>query len=1114
MVSLLDLGNRIKGFFSNLGNQGVSAIQQGIQNYAQQNPTQAGNIIQKYEQPFNIANNLVGRPALETAKAIGNFAPQFAQSAIRIAPPVQLYQQIQGAQNPSLQPQIQKQRLADSYNMLKGLGLATTPVLTQAVAGGVGVGINAINNAIQKKPLLQNYDKAFGQSVVDMAPFGPIAKIAGAGISALGKVPIQPLQRAVSAVQSLERPIVRIGGMNPISINTQLWTRAIGAGIKGIAEGTVNGSMRPLAQGETRQEAIIKDSLLFGAMSTVLQGGGDITQEKIKPIAENVGIAFKDYWKFVKDNLTGHGWVETTDGKLVRQGKYPGMINYPSTIKIGKSTQDIPANINITEGPLDRKLSQPVGPTTTETKFPQQLPEVPKMSGDGSQTPSLEGSIPSNDPVQKIIQALKEAKPLEQKQGQIYAKIRSQQAGAVAGVGANVPGEKGYFAQLAQLKGEMPKVSFESIRSQLDQPTIDALFNKVEQSHLTPFEKVTAKSGLAKLLGGEGGSVPVKSELNLLNEIFPPEFIQAIQAKRPIMQRFFSNVVDALNIPRAIMATADMSAPLRQGAFLIGKPKEWIPAFGSMVKYFFNPKSYEGLAQDIQARPTYQLMRESKLAITNMGQNLSTHEETFMSNLVGKIPGIGIVTKASERAYSGFLNKLRADVFDSLLQGAKDQGVDVKTVAPDIAKFVNSATGRGDLGFLTRSAPVLTNVLFSPRLLASRLNLLNPVYYAQLNPYVRKEAIKSLFTFAGTAMTALTLAKLGGAEVGADPRSADFGKIKLGNTRYDILAGFQQPIRLASQLLTGKIISTTTGKEITLGEGYKPMTRAQIAGNFLASKENPVVSMAMGLLQGVDNIGQPFNVAPQLVQRFIPLIIQDMYDIAKDRNSPLAALMGIPGIFGVGVQTYGKQIPSMNVSPTGKASVKFSPLPGLPEDIVSKVTGQPAIPNQINDPTLFPAYQQKQQEKILMDKIKQQAEKGTMTPQGNYVPVNIDGTIKVIDTSFQPTPPKLTGLTELDKKAVTKFNGDITQKANDIYDLYKAGQLTQDQANTQLSQLQSLKAQFAKPKKPKKITIKVAKLKKIKISGFNTKSVKIKAMKLPKMPKIKIAKSKTVRLTF
>ena len=772
----------------------------------------------------------------------------------------------------------------------------------------------------------------------------------------------------------------------------------------------------------------------------------------------------------------------------------------------------------------------------TETNVAPTSPITPENLG-GSSPPII------SDPVQKIINALKEAKPLRGKQEKIYSQIRSQQAEAIAAIGREMKGEETYFKQLGQLKGELPKVQFESIRSKLKQEDIVALFNKIEQSSLPVFEKIHAKSGLAKLLGAEGGAVPQQSELALLNEIFPPEFIQEVLDKRPFLQKLFSLGEEGLNLPRAVMATADLSASLRQGVFLIGRPKQWIPAFGNMFKYAFSENAYKGLLEDIRSRPTYQAMREAKLALTDISPILQGREEAFMSNLVERIPIFGRIARGSNRAYSGFLNKLRADVFDDLYKNAKNLGIidERPQVVSDIAKFVNSATGRGDLGALNRASVVLNGAFFSPRLMASRLNLLNPVFYMRLDPFVRKEALKSLFTFAGTGLSVLTLAKLGGLDVGTDPRSSDFGKIKIGNTRYDIWGGFQQYFRAAGQIITGQYVSSTTGKEYTLGEGYKPLTRLGILGRVIESKEAPVLSFVSQLLQGQTNLGQPFNVPTEIVNRFIPMVISDMYDLAKEKDSPLAGLLATPGIFGVGVQTYGKQIPNLETTPTGKPTIKLKPIPGLGEDIIAKITGQQPsnIPLE-QQQGIVSQIQTEQQKKIQMDKLKQQLEAGKiptgvpadldtaklmfkysdqpMTEFNNYVLYKDGEIIKTIDTSFQPTPPTLTGNTELDKKAISKFNGEITKKANDIYNLYQIGKITVDDAETQMQALTELKAQYATPKKgrkgrkPAKVTIKKTTMPKIAFKALGKRA--LPAIKLTKPPKFTVNRARSVRLTM
>ena len=608
-------------------------------------------------------------------------------------------------------------------------------------------------------------------------------------------------------------------------------------------------------------------------------------------------------------------------------------------------------------GPLlGRKLSPLELPKAT-TETIQTLPKkAPQILEDGIQgnlppnrpvSPTLETSIPpEGDAVNKIIQAIKESKPLLPKQAKLYSEERAARVARVASVGERVPGEQGYFKQLGQLKGELPKVNFGSVRSKITQADVDSLFNKIEQTKIfSPFEKVSAKGGLAKLLGAEGGGIPNRGELKLLSEVFPPEFMEAILSKRSRGEKIWELTKNLVNLPRAIMATADFSAPLRQGVFMVGRPKQWIPAFKDMFKYAFSEKAYQGLLDNIQARPTYRLMRESKLALTDMSKfNLETREEQFMSNIADKIPGFGILSRGSNRAYSGFLNKLRADVFDDLVKKAKNLNIleERPDALRDIAKFINSATGRGDLGGLNKVAPVLNGIFFSPRLLASRLNLLNPVFYAKLDPFARKEALKSLLSFGAIATSVLGLFKLGGAKVEDDSRSADFGKIKIGNTRYDILGGFQQYIRLASQLITGKIISSTTGKEITLGEGYKPLTRKGVLFRFVESKESPVLSFATALATGQTNLGEPLNVPVEVINRFIPLVTQDMYDLYKERGLEGIG-MSLPGLFGTGSMTYGKQELVTGKNQLGQETSQVRPVGGLSEDISAKIFGEPLL---------------------------------------------------------------------------------------------------------------------------------------------------------------------------
>ena len=530
-------------------------------------------------------------------------------------------------------------------------------------------------------------------------------------------------------------------------------------------------------------------------------------------------------------------------------------------------------------------------------------PEPPKELPAPFQEPT------GGDAVQRVSQALKGAKSTRKQQETLYSQERAKRIARVARAGETTSGEKGFYTQLGQLKGELPKAEFEAIRNKISQQDIDSLFDLVKNNRLlNEWDKISARQGLAKLFGEFGGRVPTESELNLLSRVFPKEFIDTLLEKRALWDKIKEMGLQVANLPRSIMASFDLSAPLRQGLFFLGRGKQFFPAFSEMFKSFGSEKAFKEVQEEIVRRPNFELMRESKLAITEMDRVLTQREEQFMSSLAEKIPVLGRVVRASGRAYVAFLNKLRADVFDDLISKAETLGLRPKQnmdLVKEIAAFINAGTGRGSLGSLERSATALNAFFFSPRLMASRLTLLNPYYYVKSDPFVRKEALKSLFSLAGILGTVLGLAKLSGAEVTTDPRNSDFAKIKIGNTRIDPMGGFQQYIRMFSQLITGKYISSTTGKEYTLGEGYKPLTRFDIILRQIESKEAPVFSFVTDLLRGQDYAGKPIEIPKEVADRFYPMVVSGIVDIAKDNPNLLPA--GLLSVFGVGVQTYEPQ---------------------------------------------------------------------------------------------------------------------------------------------------------------------------------------------------------------
>ncbi len=461
-----------------------------------------------------------------------------------------------------------------------------------------------------------------------------------------------------------------------------------------------------------------------------------------------------------------------------------------------------------------------------------------------------------------------------------------------------------------ELVGELPKIDFQGFH-ELNDESLHALQTHIlDHPHLLPFQKIRASDALVNALAGK---VPTRSEIILLEHVFGKNTAAGLNAlaRNPVRDRLLS----VLNIPRSLMASFDLSAPFRQGLMVSTRhPTIFTRNLGSMVKAFGSEKVYHAMIDEIRSRPTYPLMLEARLPLTELGADVGAREEQFASDYAEKLTGgkYGPV-RASGRAYTGFLDKTRADVFDHLIATAHAQGIDVQDpkFLKSLGRYIGSATGRGDLGSFQEAGKVLNAVLFSPRLLASRLNFLNPLYYARLDPFARKEALRSALQLAGTLSTLLALAsRVPGVKVATDPRNPDWGKIRVGNTRIDIAGGFQQELRLLAQLATGVAISSTTGKKLSLtAGGFGQPTRLDILLRFFEGKESPLASLATDKLRGSNQIGQKFSWKSELVQRMTPLLAQDSYDLYNERhggvNGITAAFAGYGlGSFGFGLQTY------------------------------------------------------------------------------------------------------------------------------------------------------------------------------------------------------------------
>jgi hypothetical protein len=534
---------------------------------------------------------------------------------------------------------------------------------------------------------------------------------------------------------------------------------------------------------------------------------------------------------------------------------------------------------------------------------------------------ALESALKSREP---LIKGQKEAVSVEKA-------IRSRRAEETLS-DSSLHGVEGMNTYMKQLHGELPKQpEFESVVEKVGKDNIDKLAEGIRTSkNLQPYQKATTYEAFTKLL--EGKAIQ-ESEYDALGEHFGYKLVDQIKETKPKINM----VVQILNTPRTVMASLDMSGA-RQGLVgLISHPTN-IPKFvRDNFKYWGLGKGEQNLKSEMDKLydlPHYNLLRKFKVDLSAMGQAV---EEPYYGSLAEKIPVVGKAIRASERSFSGALTNLRAtmanDLFEQALKAGKDPNIDKKPFEA-IAKTVNVATGRGEFGkpivkasnwisgskmkegqknAVAKGIEQIASVgLFSPKLIASKLSMINPMYYAEkgIGKTARAERFRGLASLVGATLSMVAMVKMAksqgaSVDVETDPRSSNFLKIKVGNKTYiDLTGGQQAYIRVLAQALSGETKNIKTGKVKPLGVEYGSRDVGDVVSDFVRQKASPVASVAMNTATGKDTLGKPTNLLHELSGINSPLYLKDASQAFEAEGlSPALASTLLAGFFGGGTTT-------------------------------------------------------------------------------------------------------------------------------------------------------------------------------------------------------------------
>jgi len=436
---------------------------------------------------------------------------------------------------------------------------------------------------------------------------------------------------------------------------------------------------------------------------------------------------------------------------------------------------------------------------------------------------------------------------------------------------------------------------------------------------------IEAKKKMEEAPRRELGESPTKEEIDYGRaRVAYSEYIDGLKEKANAMtwEEFkkspLSNFVKGLgHIPgmtKSLKATFDNSGLFNQNLrVLLTHPTVWAKNGLKSFQDIWNVLGGKNVMAEINAdkvsRPNFTngLYQRMKLAI-------GTVEEQFPdSKLLEKIPVAGRLHQAANTAFTGMAYRNRMDLADLMIEHAKNLGIDPMGKEFDgMGKVINSLTGRGSLGKFEGGADILNATMFSPRLLKSHIDVLTAhIFSKNISPFARKEALTNLMKIIGgiaATTTAINALKPGTVEI--DPRSTDFLRVKIGDTRFNYTGGLGSVITLASRvapliLLQESYTKNSKGELVELNSGkYGSRTGFDVLTDFMQGKSSPLLGMILSQLEGQTFGGDRLTVGNQITNLAMPLPIQNYVETQQNPKSADLLMTTIADAIGLFATTY------------------------------------------------------------------------------------------------------------------------------------------------------------------------------------------------------------------
>ena len=411
-------------------------------------------------------------------------------------------------------------------------------------------------------------------------------------------------------------------------------------------------------------------------------------------------------------------------------------------------------------------------------------------------------------------------------------------------------GEARMHAATSQLKGELTEYKnpdFTPLKETMTKKEIDSLHDDIwtrphSDNH---FDRLNTARAWTKVTEG---FVPTRGEILLLEKQWGKEFAKGLLKKRPLGDRAWDTAADISNFMRTMIAGGDISVAGRQLRLLEQiYPKEHFISVKKGLGAYASEELSKSMRKDYESSEFH---REAKKYVQffdpagTVSTPASERPEWYTSHYPEQVPVLGHLIRMGNRNYVETMNHFIQSIWDRLRAQDKVNGIEPTDAQLRIrGNWLMSMSGRPEIGGVVgrRIAPIASGFFFAPRFAVSRFT--SPIYLRHLadaDPVARevgKSTAKAFASFIGTNIAILALLKLAlgdKVEIELDPRSPDWGKGKIGNTRIDLWAGFQQAARFLVQM--------TLGQYKTQAGDIKDSGRIETVGRFIRGKENPLVS--------------------------------------------------------------------------------------------------------------------------------------------------------------------------------------------------------------------------------------------------------------------------------